>query len=190
MGQAKVKREALRQEALKKSAEWDFSASAWEAEVCAELREDAVILVPRASAEQLAWSRMLASQCHANARWYAENDPSGKAKMVTGWWVQWPNFVLHSVIEVDQQLICITPSSFHEGEIPFIPDPKINWIENGDVYSAVRNGQIVGPGVRVFPAFTMAQNAIVRERMLAGRDPLKATYFTDAEMAELKQKYT
>ena len=180
----------MRREALKKSAEWDFPTSAWEEEVCAELREDDVVLVRRAPAEQLAWSRMPAGQCHANARWYEQNDSSGKARMVTGWWVQWPNFVLHSVVEIDRQLICITPSSFHESEIPFIPDPKISWIENGEVYSAVRSGQIVGPGIRVFPAFTLAQNAIVRERMLAGRDPLKATYFTDEEMTELKRKYT
>src|ERR1700682_1693078 len=148
MGQAKIRREALRQETLKKSEEWNFPASPWEAAVCAELQEEAVVLVRRAPAEQLAWSRMLASQCHGNARWYTKNDPSGKARMVTGWWVQWPNFVLHSVVEIEGRLICITPSSFHDdGEIPFIPDAKISWIEDGDVYSAVRSGQIGGSGV-------------------------------------------
>jgi hypothetical protein len=35
----------------------------------------------------------------------------------------------------------------------------------------------------------MAQNAIVRERLLAGCDPLKAGDFTDEEMAELKRQY-
>jgi hypothetical protein len=122
-------------------------------------------------------------------RWYVQNDPTSKARVVTGWWVQWPVFVLHSVIETDGQFTCITPSPYNEVRVPFIPDPKISWIENGEVYSAVRLGQIVGPGVRVFPAFTMAQNVIVRERLLSGVDPLQAGNFTDEEMAELKRQY-
>ena len=77
MGQAKVRREALRQELLKNSKEWDFATSLWEAALCAELREGAVVVVPRAPPEQLAWSRMPAQECHAIARWYAKND-SGK----------------------------------------------------------------------------------------------------------------
>src|ERR1700682_734226 len=133
MGQAKVRREALRQELLKNSKEWDFATSLWEAALCAELREGAVVVVPRAPPEQLAWSRMPAQECHAIARWYAKNDPSGKARMITGWWVQWPNFVLHSVVEVEGRLICITPSAFGETEIPFISDPKITWTEDGEV---------------------------------------------------------
>jgi hypothetical protein len=189
MGQARTRRETLRQKMLEKSKEWDFPPSPWEAAVCSELREEDVVEVRRAPAEQLAWARMPANECHANARWYVKNDPSGKAKAVVGWWVQWPNFVLHSVIEIEGALICITPSPFNETEIPFIPDPKITWIEHGEVYSAVRNGQIVGSGVRRFPAFTMAQNAIVRERLVAGVDPLKAGDFTDSEMEELKQQH-
>lgn len=132
---------------------------------------------------------MPANKCHANARWYVQNDPSSKARVVTGWWVQWPVFILHSVIETDGQFICITPSSYNEVEVPFIPDPKIGWVENAKVYSAVRPGQIIGRVVRVFPVFTMAQNAIVRERLLSGIDPLKAGDFTDEEMAELKRRY-
>jgi hypothetical protein len=189
MGQARVRREALRQKMLNKSKEWDFPPSPWEAAVCAELREEDVVVIHRAPAEQLAWARMPVNECHANARWYAKNDPSGKARAVAGWWVQWPNFVLHSVIEIEGALICITPSPFCEAEIPFIPDPKISWMEHGEVYSAIRNGQVVGPGVRVFPAFTMAQNAIVRERLLAGGDPLKAGDFSEAEMDELKRQH-
>jgi hypothetical protein len=189
MGQARVRREALRQKMLNKSKEWDFSPSAWEAAVCAELREEDVVVIRRAPAGQLAWSRMPANECHANARWYVKNDPSGKARAVVGWWVQWPNFVLHSVVEVEGALICMTPSQFNEAEIPFIPDPKIGWIENGEVYSAIRNGQIVGPGVRKFPEFAMAQNEIVRERLIAGVDPSKAGDFTDEEMEELKRQH-
>jgi len=189
MGQAKARHEALRHKMLEEGRKWDFPPSAWEAAVCAELREDDVVVVRRAPVEQIAWMRMPASECHSNARWYAKHDPTGKARSVTGWWVQWPDFVLHSVVEMDGQLICITPTPFDETEFPFIPDPKISWIENGKVYSAIRGGQIIGPGVRKFPAFTMARNAVVRERLLAGVNPFKACEFTDEEMKELKRQH-
>jgi hypothetical protein len=133
--------------------------------------------------------RMPANECHANVRWYVKHDPSKKARAVTGWWVQWPDFVLHSVIEMDGQLICITPTQFDEAELPFIPDPKISWIENGEVYSAVRDGRVIGPGIRAFPAFTRARNAIVRERLLAGVDPFRAIEFTDEMMETLKREH-
>jgi hypothetical protein len=93
------------------------------------------------------------------------------------------------VIEADGKLVCITPSHFNEAEFPFIPDPKISWIENGDVYSAVRDGRIVGPGIRAFPSYTMARNAIVREQLLAGVDPLKAIEITSEMMEILKVEH-
>jgi hypothetical protein len=91
---------------LDESKGWDFPASPWEAAVCADLREEDVVMIRRASPDQLAWARMPANECHANARWYAKNDPTGKARAVSGWWVQWPNFVLHSVVEIEGALIC------------------------------------------------------------------------------------
>ena len=187
MGQAKARREALRLKMLDEGGKWDFPLSAWETAVCADLSEDAVVVVRRAPPEQIAWMRMPANECHANARWYAKHHPSGRARAITGWWVQWPDFVLHSVVEADGLLFCITPVSFDETEFPFIPDPKISWIEDGEFRSAIRNDQIIGPGVRMFPAFTIARNAIVRERLLAGVDPFRACEFTDEEMEELKR---
>lgn len=189
MGEAKAQREVMRKKMLEKSKDWDFPASPWEASVCASLRKEDVVLVRRASPEELAWARMPLNACHANARWYAKNDPTGRSRAVTGWWVQWPNFVLHSVVETNGTLICITPSAFNETEVPFIPDPKIGWVEDGEHYSAIRNGKIVGVGVRVYPAFTMALNAIVRGRLLKGGNPFEAGDFTDEEFEELKRKY-
>lgn len=189
MGEAKVRREALRLKLLERSEEWEFPPSAWEAEVCAELKEDDVVVVPRVASPDLAWMRMPTNQCHANVRWYAENDPEKLSRAVAGWWVQWPNFVLHSVVERAGKMFCVTPTPFEVAEFPFIPDPKISWIEDEKVYSAFRSGREIGPGVRVFPAFTMAQSAIIRERLLAGCDPRKAGDFTEQEMEELKRKY-
>jgi hypothetical protein len=189
MGQAKRRREALRQIMLEEGRKWDFPPSVWEIAVCAELKNQPVVVVPRMPAEQLNWMRMPAHKCHANVRWYAENDPSKRSHAVVGWWVQWPDFVLHSIIETDGQMTCITPIPYNENEFPFIPDPKIGWVQNEDVYSAVRNGRVIGPGLRAFPAFTMARNAIVRERLLSGVDPFKAIEFTEHDIEALKRQF-
>ncbi len=189
MGQAKARREALRKKMLIDGAKWDFEPSPWEQAVCIELRNRKAEVARRAPPDQLSWMRMPTNECHANVRWYVKNDPSKATRAVTGWWVQWPDFVLHSVIETDGQLICITPSQFDEGAFPFIPDPKIRWIEDGEVYSAVRDGHIIGPGVRSFPLYTMARNAIVRERLLSGVDPFDAIFFTDELMDSLKREH-
>lgn len=130
---------------------------------------------------------MHANKCHANVRWFMEQDVSGLTCGVTGWLVQWPDFILHSVLEAGGRMMCITPGD--EAEIEFIPDPKISWVEDGEVYSAVRDGQVVGIGVRAFPSFTMARNAIVRERLLAGIDPYKAIQFSDEDMKMLKRQH-
>jgi hypothetical protein len=68
MGQARVRREVLQQKFLKKSEEWDFPPSPWEIAVCDDLREEDVVVVTRAPPDQLAWARMPANECHANAR--------------------------------------------------------------------------------------------------------------------------
>jgi hypothetical protein len=188
-GQAKARREALRQKMLEQGGKWDFPPSPWEATLCAELRNQTVILVPRIPAEQLRSMRMPANECHSNVRWYVNHDPSKMVRGVTGWWVQWPDFVLHSVVEIDGQMRCITPTHFGEAEIPFIPDPKISWIEDGEVYSEVRDGHVIGPGVRAFPSYTMARSAIVREKLLAGVDPFTAIELTDELMETLKREH-
>jgi hypothetical protein len=189
MGQAKQRRAALRDYMLKEGEKWNFPQSPWEVSVCKELRAEDIVVVPRVPADQLSEMRMLRNECHANTRWYAENDPSGKTKAITGWWVQWPNFVVHSVIEQDGRLFCITPSATNESEIEFIPDPKIVWVLEGDGFSAYRGGYRVGPGVRKYPALTFAQCEIIRRRLLTGVDPHTACNFSDEEMAELIRHY-
>lgn len=189
MGEAKRRKEALRQRMLAEGEKWDFEPSQWEEAVCVELRGEIPKLVLRIPADRLAWMRMPAGKCHENARWYAKNDQSNKARAVAGWWVQWPDFVLHSVVEVDGRLLCVTPTPDHEIEFLFISDPKITWIKDGKVYSPIRDGRVIGPGLRAFPRFTMARNAIVRERLLAGVDPFSAIEFSDEEMEELKREH-
>lgn len=189
MGEAKLKLEAIRKRHIELSKHWDFPPTAEEAVVCAGLRELSIVTVRRASPEELAFMRMPANSCHQNAWWYERNDPTGRSRAVTGWWVQWPDFVLHSVLQIDGNYICITPQYFDDGDFPFMPDPAIAWEKREDKYIAKKEEYEIGIGVRLFPEFTMARLEIVRKRLMAGVNPFKAIVFSDKEMDELKVKY-
>lgn len=189
MGEAKQRREKLRASMLAQADDWSRPPSAWEAELVEELLDMPAVRVPRLPATDITWMGMPANECHANTRWYERNDRTGQAKSVSGWWLQGLDFVLHSVLGNQGQYRCITPSAGGETEIIFIADPKIEWVETGDVYSPRRNGQFVGLGVRRFPAFTRALNETVRARLLAGMDPYRALEFSQVEMDDLKAQY-
>lgn len=182
-------RDEFRERILAKGRDWDFPDSEWETKAVDEimaLADDAVV-VTRVPAAQLEWMRMPAAECHANASWYAKNDP--RATMVTGWWVQFPSFVLHSVVRIGDDYFCVTPTPFDEGEFHFIPDAKIEWRDTGNVRTAFRDGVAIGPGLRRYPSFTRAQNAMVRARILAGVPLEVAIEFTDEEMEKLKSEH-
>lgn len=161
--------------------------SAWEAALVEELLDENVECVPRVSPEDLAWMRMPANHCHQNCWWYEANDPTGRSRAVTGWWLQGLDFVLHSVMEADGRYFCITPSMAQESEIYFIPDPELKWIREPDRIAVMRNGGEVDLGVRRFPAFTIAWNEMLRDRLLAGVHPYRAMTFSREEMLELRR---
>jgi hypothetical protein len=190
MGQAKARINAIKKKSLEMAAEWDFPPSQWEADVCEELRLADKLIVPRVPEDQLNWMRMKLNKCHANTRWYEANDPTHASRSLSGWWVQWPDFVLHSVIDRNGELFCITPSHYKETEFLFIPDHNIKWDEVAGEYIPTKNGQVIKYGVRLFPEFTMARIAVVRERINAGIDPRKAAELSIAEIDEMKRKFT
>lgn len=189
MGQAKARREAVRKKLLDQGAQWDFPPSKWEAGACCELLDLPAYWATRMSRHDLDLMQMPLNECHANARWYSKNYPGKNCRMVSGWFVENYCFILHSLVKIEEAYICVTPVEFSEEKFLFIPDSKIVWIENGDVLSPVRDGQKVGPGLRQYPAFTMAQNENFRNRLLAGIDPVKAMRDSREEFDELKRKY-
>lgn len=189
MGEAKIKREALRRRFLEEMDKWDFPQSQWEADLCEELMWTPVYTVHRAPRKMLEWCRMPPSECHANARFYENNDPDHLTKAVTGWWVQYPNFVLHSVIHTGRSLVCVTPSVMDgiEDVFDFIPDPKVEWVCGSDNYfKPFRLGRQLPVGLRAEPAFTIAQHQVVRTRLLSGMNPADAGKFTDEEYRAIK----
>lgn len=175
MGEGKRKLEAVRVEFLTELDKWSFQATEWEATTVAEIKLLPVVQVPRGSDEELAWMRMKPRQCHANARFMEEKDPELRSKQITGWWLQDGNYVLHSIVDQYGQLVCVTPAPLHrENPFAFIPDPKIEWREEGDYRQAYRDGVKIGPGVRTDPAGTLAEIDIIRQRLLSGMNPYKA----------------
>jgi hypothetical protein len=189
MGQAKLKLELLRKQMLEQGEFWNFPETVWEIEQVKQILLLPVAPVRRMSREELEYMRKPENQCHANARWYADNDPTGRAQMITGWIVQWPNLLLHSVIGFNGAMVCITPNLFggFEDEFSFIADDQIYWQDEATHRTAWRNGKSIDYGLRVFPKVTERQCAIVRGRLEAGMNPYKAIDLDDANFEELQQ---
>lgn len=175
MGEAKRKLEAMRASMLKDIDRWSFPPSDWEKAVVASISQLTIIMVERASDEQLAWARMKPQECHANARFMEANDPDGRTRQILGWWFQQGQYVLHSVIKQGDTLICVTPSPYNtENPFPFIPDDKIEVREEGDHYVCYRKGQPIGPGVRGDPETALREGALLRKRLESGINPYEA----------------
>ena len=178
MGEAKRRREALRQSFLKMVDLWSFPETEGERDLVVELSRRPVLRVPRAPDWWLEYTRMVPQQCHVNARFMADSDP--EYEHVTGWWPQSGNFALHSVVRHKGQLMCVTPpQSFLRGmsdHVDFIPDPMIEWSDEGADSRAYRDGVRLGAGVRADPAEAIRCQELFRDRLLAGEDPLRALF--------------
>lgn len=189
MGQAKQRKEELKQRLLMNADWWTFPASEWEAALAEEILKLPAYAVPRADGADLSAMKMAPNQCHANSLWYARNDPDGQSRAVSGWLVQGFDFTLHSVVESEDQLFCVTPGEPGETEICFVPDPKIEWVERGGHSAAIRNGEEIGIGVRRFPAYTVALHQMIRYRLFIGMDPDQAQYFSSEELDGLMRQH-
>ncbi|MBL8552197.1 MAG: hypothetical protein JNJ73_19570 [Hyphomonadaceae bacterium] len=180
----------MAQDLLSDAWAWDFPASDWERDVVAELLDLPIYDIPRLPADEVARMGMLPNACHANVRRCVESNP-GMA-IATGWVIERPDFMLHSVLQTgDRQFICVTPSAAGEtGFVPFMPDAKISWAVRGQEYAPVRNGRMIeGPGVRQHPAFTIAKFKIIRERLGRGVPVEEAITFTRDEFETLRQAH-
>lgn len=154
---------------------WIFPASEWEAQVVHDIQKLSEYRIVRASPDQLAWARMPAQHCHANARWYQNNDPEKLTKHVTGWWRQDDVYILHSVIERDGTMICITPSPLDaDSKLAFIPDSALSWTDDGVSRICMRNGQEVNYGVRANPEAVIRNSKIMITKLNSGGDPIRA----------------
>lgn len=181
--------EDLRAYLLWQADGWTFPPSEWETQIIGELHAMQGYRIARLPETDLAELELQPNKCHENARWCEKNDPKGKTKAVAGWWLQGMEFVLHSVVFHDGDYCCVTPSSLGDSEIIFYPDPLIEWAEEEGRLAAIRNGQLVGLGVRRFPAFTIAQHELVRMRLRIGMAPDRAMMFSRKELERLLERH-
>lgn len=175
MGQAKLKIEIFRKSVLSELENWVFDPTVWETRTVAEIQILPIVTVERAPNKTLEFMRMLPRQCHKNAKFMETNDPNGRMKHITGWWIQDDKYVLHSVVYHDGQYSCVTPalherdSSFH-----FVPDFEIEWRDVGEYEVPYRNDVEIGPGIRTNPAKTLADIENIKRRLLSGMNPYDA----------------
>lgn len=175
MGEAKHKLAAVRANFLTELDKWSFAPSEWEERTIKEIARLATVKVTRYPDDKLEWMRMLPRQCHANARFMEKNDPKGCLKQVTGWWLQDGNYVLHSIVDQHGKFMCVTPVPTHrENTFCFIPDPEIEWREEGDYYEAYRDGVRINVGVRSNPVKVLSELDVIRQRLNSGMNPYKA----------------
>lgn len=119
---------------------------------------------------QLAYMKMEAQRCHQNAAAYAQLDPSGESRHVSGWWKRNGIFYFHSVILSQTKLHCVTP---HRDSAPlkFAPDFEIVWREADGVMKADRRGEKLPYLVRDFPEKVIAEATKARDALIKGADP-------------------
>lgn len=185
MGEAKRREAILRAAILQECDLWDRPGTEWEARLVAEIRQLPVVVGERAPPHEMAWGGMRPRECHANCIFYAKNDPTGISKHVLGWWLQGDLLVLHSMIENGGRYICITPQEKDVPDVfPFIPDAKIQTVEDGEHFDYLRDGEPIVAGLRPDPEGHRAMIHLMRERILSGMKPYRAMTLADDEACD------
>lgn len=179
MGEAsrrkKAQEENMRKMAYAALEDWSRPASDWEQNLVKEINKLPRVQVVREPDDRLLWMKMVPNKCHANAGWYAENDPTGNSRMVSGWWQQDDKYLHHSVVATGDHYVCITPMMVPAPQnFQFIPDNKIEWRNEGEARLAWRSGQQIGPGLRANIELAIKQNAYVKARLDSGMDVIEA----------------
>lgn len=184
MGEAKRRKEALRKVMVDELTALSAPPSDVEQQLANALKDLPVTQAYREDAERLAWARMKPRECHANVSFYVNADPSKQAKHVVGWWKQAHQFVLHSVVGMGSDLLCITPQ---QAGVPdaflFASDPAITWAdEGGGVRRFYRDGIPLPKIVRTDPAVATEVATIGLEHLARGMDPAQVWDLIDDEM--------
>lgn len=175
MGQARAKLAVVRQMFLANLDDWAFEPTAWEAQTVNEIEKLPVVKVRRYPDNVLKDMRMPARECHANAKYMEDNDPEKRTKHITGWWIQFDCFILHSVILRDGQYACVTPAPYESADVfDFVPDAAIVWRDNGRLRSAFRDDVMIGKGVRKYPSKKLEEVQMLKARLLSGMNPYEA----------------
>ncbi len=183
MGEAKRKREELRQRFLQIVEGWSAAPTEWETRMVAEVKELPRMTVRRYPPHVLAYMNMKQGECHANCQFMQNEDPDGICQRVVGWTYTDGQFVLHSVVKRNDEYFCVTPvpPGFPQ-EIIFVPDPAITVEEKDGRYIFSRGGEEIRYGLRPNPAATLEFCNTLRERLNSGMNPYEAMDLAPPEL--------
>ncbi len=146
------RRSELEDFVLWNAQQFAFPPSEREAKTLAE-----VLALPRVTVtrppkhDQLAVG-MAPHDCHANCAAQEANDPDGESRHVCGWLINGSDLILHSVVEIRGQWLCMTPQH-REGpaRFNFIPDAAIKWRDAENGKESFCAGVLVPHGLRSHP---------------------------------------
>lgn len=154
---------------------WGDPPSEQEAAWLREVLKLPRVTVTRPPDEALLASGMTPKDCHLNCSAQERND-EGQSKHITGWMIDGPALVLHSIIEARGQYLCITPQLVPAANtFDFIPDPAMTWIPDGNGGRVLRrHGEEVRVGLRAYPEIHVEMLAEFRRLVESGMDPMDA----------------
>lgn len=112
------------------------------------------VVVTRPPKDELLAADMVPYDCHTNCAAQEANDPTGSSHHVFGWMVLGQDLILHSVVKMGSDWLCLTPQTVElSSRFDFIPDPLIEWWDADDGVSLVacRQGKELPEALRKDP---------------------------------------
>ena len=165
--------------------------SQWEADTLAEVLTFQRVVVTRPPRDQLLSAGFAPYNCHLNCAEHTANDPEKSSRHVSGWLVHGYDLILHSVVEMRGQWLCLTPQLVDVApQFQFIPDAVIDWRENAHGGKDPFRRGVAVPGVlRKYPEFHVRMSAKFSELVASGLSTREAAAIVEATIgAELRRK--
>lgn len=167
--------DAVRRDLLADMDRWLIPFSDAEGALVEEIRTLSFAEIGRLDEATLRRFHMDSKNCHANVANYIERTRMKSAHAVCGWWdIGSGAYVLHSVVATRRGWFCVTPY-FDERRLKFAADPQLRVTPKGAASGFARNGRPAPLHVRYDYSRVVAECSIIRERLLTGMDPARAT---------------
>lgn len=174
--------------------EFAFPPTEWEAETLEKVLTLPRVVVTRPPDEDLLKIGMRRNDCHANCAAQVANDTEGRSRHVSGWYISGSDLILHSIVEIDGQWVCLTPQiGKASSRFEFIPDTEIEWrvSSDGKARGAYRSGRELPQALRKYPERHIQMRDHFRSLMDSGmsaveaRDEVNATFGADRRKTSL-----
>ncbi|MDX1016386.1 hypothetical protein GOL25_25925 [Sinorhizobium medicae] len=189
---AEARKRELGELALRNIEGMAFPPSDWEADTLAEVLALPRVVVTRPPVNDLLAADMAPYQCHANCATQEANDPDRTSRHVSGWLIYGSDLILHSVVQIAGEWLCITPQLVPApAQFQFIPDPLIEWKVGSDgiAKEAFRCGIALPDALRKYPNDHIGVRDRFRELMATGLSAFDARKVVEAALgAELRTK--